>query len=120
MALLDVTKAIAMFRKVNIEVLGLVENMSHFICPECKTRHEIFGSGGVRQRGRGRESFSVHDLPTGTRAGRKRLPTPLPVPSSAHWRDASATQLTVNARVPYATQVPRLPHFSHSPESVGL
>ena len=49
-ALLDVTKAIAMFRKVNIEVLGLVENMSHFICPECKTRHEIFGSGGAKRK----------------------------------------------------------------------
>lgn len=49
-ALLDATKAIAMFGKVNIEVLGMVENMSHFICPNCNTRHDIFGSGGARQR----------------------------------------------------------------------
>jgi ATP-binding protein involved in chromosome partitioning len=49
-ALLDATKAIAMFRKVNIEVLGMVENMSHFICPDCGGRHDIFGSGGARRR----------------------------------------------------------------------
>lgn len=47
-ALLDATKAIAMFRKLNIEVLGMVENMSHFICTQCGARHDIFGSGGAR------------------------------------------------------------------------
>jgi ATP-binding protein involved in chromosome partitioning len=49
-ALLDAVKAIAMFRKVNIEVLGMVENMSFFVCPNCTARHEIFGSGGARRR----------------------------------------------------------------------
>ena len=49
-ALLDATKAIAMFRKVNIPVLGMVENMSFFLCPNCQSRHEIFGSGGARRR----------------------------------------------------------------------
>jgi ATP-binding protein involved in chromosome partitioning len=49
-ALLDATKAVAMFRKVNIEVLGMVENMSFFVCPNCGARHEIFGSGGAKRR----------------------------------------------------------------------
>jgi len=49
-ALLDATKAIAMFRKLNIEVLGMIENMSHFICTQCGARHEIFGSGGARHK----------------------------------------------------------------------
>ena len=49
-ALLDATKAVNMFRKVNIEVLGMVENMSHFICPNCDSRHEIFGCGGAKER----------------------------------------------------------------------
>lgn len=49
-ALLDAVKAVAMFRKVNIDVLGMVENMSHFICPECNSRHDIFGSGGARRK----------------------------------------------------------------------
>lgn len=49
-ALLDAVKAIAMFRKVNIPVLGMVENMSGFVCPDCGKRYDIFGSGGARKR----------------------------------------------------------------------
>jgi ATP-binding protein involved in chromosome partitioning len=49
-ALLDAVKAIAMFRKVKIPVLGLVENMSGFVCPGCGEQHDIFGSGGARRR----------------------------------------------------------------------
>jgi ATP-binding protein involved in chromosome partitioning len=49
-ALLDAVKAIAMFRKVNIPVLGMVENMSYFICPSCNHRYDIFGSGGAKKR----------------------------------------------------------------------
>ena len=49
-ALLDAVKAVSMFQKVGIDVLGMVENMSHFICPDCGSRHEIFGSGGARRR----------------------------------------------------------------------
>ena len=49
-ALIDAEKAIAMFRKVNIRVLGMVENMSGFICPDCGKRYDIFGAGGARTR----------------------------------------------------------------------
>lgn len=49
-ALLDAVKAIAMFRKVNIPVLGLVENMSYFICPDNGKRYDIFGHGGAKKR----------------------------------------------------------------------
>ena len=49
-ALLDAVKAIAMFRKVNIPVLGMVENMSYFLCPGCERRYDIFGSGGAQRR----------------------------------------------------------------------
>jgi len=49
-ALLDAVKAIAMFRKVNIPVLGMVENMSYFLCPHCGNRYDIFASGGAKQR----------------------------------------------------------------------
>ncbi len=48
-ALLDATKAIAMFRKVNIPVLGMVENMAYFICPDTGKRYDIFGSGGAKR-----------------------------------------------------------------------
>ncbi|MCC7087245.1 MAG: Mrp/NBP35 family ATP-binding protein [Pirellulales bacterium] len=49
-ALLDAVKAIAMFRKVNIPVLGLVENMSYFVCPDCGKQYDIFGHGGAKRR----------------------------------------------------------------------
>jgi ATP-binding protein involved in chromosome partitioning len=51
-ALLDAVKAIAMFRKVHIPLLGMVENMSYFICPDCGKRYDIFGSGGAQRRAR--------------------------------------------------------------------
>ena len=49
LALLDARKGIAMFKKVNIPILGVVENMSYFLCPTCGDRHAIFGHGGARQ-----------------------------------------------------------------------
>lgn len=42
----DVRKAFNMFEQVHIPVLGIVENMSYFVCPNCSERHAIFGSGG--------------------------------------------------------------------------
>ncbi|MFN9272828.1 MAG: P-loop NTPase [Planctomycetia bacterium] len=48
-ALLDATKAIAMFRKVNIPILGMVENMSFFVCPDTQKRYDIFGTGGAKR-----------------------------------------------------------------------
>jgi ATP-binding protein involved in chromosome partitioning len=47
-ALIDAVKAIAMFRKVSIPVLGVVENMSYFLCHDNGKRYDIFGSGGAR------------------------------------------------------------------------
>lgn len=47
MALLDVVRAKKMFDKVNINTIGLIENMSYFICDSCDKRHEIFSSGGA-------------------------------------------------------------------------
>ena len=48
-ALIDVRKAAAMFRKVNVPILGIVENMSTFICPSDQKRYDIFGAGGGRK-----------------------------------------------------------------------
>ncbi len=47
-ALLDARRGISMFRKVEVPVLGLVENMSVFVCPHCGEGTHIFGSGGAR------------------------------------------------------------------------
>jgi ATP-binding protein involved in chromosome partitioning len=48
LALIDARKGLAMFRKVNIPVLGIVENMSTFVCPKCGERSDIFGHGGAK------------------------------------------------------------------------
>jgi ATP-binding protein involved in chromosome partitioning len=47
LALIDARKGLAMFRKVGVPVLGIVENMSTFICPKCGERSDIFGHGGA-------------------------------------------------------------------------
>ncbi len=48
-ALIDARKGLNMFRKVDVPVLGLIENMSYFLCPKCGERTEIFGHGGARR-----------------------------------------------------------------------
>jgi ATP-binding protein involved in chromosome partitioning len=45
-ALQDVAKGMAMFRQLEVPVIGVIENMSYFMCPNCNERHEIFGRGG--------------------------------------------------------------------------
>jgi len=49
LALIDARKGLAMFRKVDVPILGIVENMSYFVCPDCGGRHDIFGHGGARK-----------------------------------------------------------------------
>ncbi len=48
LALADARKGLAMFRKVDVPILGIIENMSYFLCPHCGERSEIFGHGGAR------------------------------------------------------------------------
>ncbi len=48
-ALLDARKGLNMFRKVDVPVLGIVENMSYFLCPHCGQRSDIFSHGGARR-----------------------------------------------------------------------
>lgn len=48
-ALADAIKAVGMFRKVKIPILGVVENMSGFVCPGCNKTFDIFGKGGARE-----------------------------------------------------------------------
>jgi len=48
-ALIDAKKGIAMFNKTQVPILGVVENMSMFVCPDCGSAHAIFGHGGARE-----------------------------------------------------------------------
>ena len=48
-ALIDARRGVAMFQQVNVPILGIVENMSHFICPHCHERTDIFTTGGGKR-----------------------------------------------------------------------
>ncbi len=49
LALIDARRGVAMFKRVNVPVLGVVENMSYFLCPSCGERSDIFGYGGAHK-----------------------------------------------------------------------
>jgi ATP-binding protein involved in chromosome partitioning len=57
LALIDARKGLAMFRKTHVPILGIVENMSVFVCPHCGQESHIFGHGGAR------ETASALDVP---------------------------------------------------------
>lgn len=48
-SLMDVRRGISMFRETGVPILGIVENMSYFLCPQCRERTEIFSHGGGRE-----------------------------------------------------------------------
>ena len=52
LALIDARKGIAMFKRVEVPILGIVENMSYFLCPKCGERSDVFGHGGARDEAR--------------------------------------------------------------------
>ena len=49
LSLIDARKGLAMFKQVSVPILGIVENMSYFLCPSCGERSEIFGHGGAKE-----------------------------------------------------------------------
>jgi ATP-binding protein involved in chromosome partitioning len=49
LALIDARKGLAMFQKVSVPIIGIVENMSTFICTKCGAQHDIFGHGGAKK-----------------------------------------------------------------------
>jgi ATP-binding protein involved in chromosome partitioning len=62
-ALADARKGIAMFDKVSVPTLGLIENMSYFICPHCDGRTEIFSHGGAREEAARRNIDFLGEIP---------------------------------------------------------
>ncbi len=66
-ALLDAVKGVKMFRKVNVPILGIVENMSYFICPHCGERTDIFSSGGARKECERLETKLLGEIPIDAR-----------------------------------------------------
>lgn len=62
-ALLDSRKGLEMFKQVKIDVLGIIENMSYFVCHECGTKHDIFGSGGSQNMEKETEVPTLGNIP---------------------------------------------------------
>ncbi|MBW7057725.1 Mrp/NBP35 family ATP-binding protein [Paracoccus bogoriensis] len=83
LSLIDARRGIAMFRKVDVPILGIVENMAHFICPDCGSRHAIFGEGGAQAE-----------------AARLRVPFLGAVPLTMELRAASDSGQPITARDP--------------------
>ena len=62
-ALLDVVKALTMFQKANVPVLGMIENMSYWSCPDCGRVDHIFGEGGVKAEAKKRNIDLLGEIP---------------------------------------------------------
>ncbi|MEJ2542965.1 MAG: Mrp/NBP35 family ATP-binding protein [Calditrichaceae bacterium] len=62
-ALLDAVKGVKMFRKVNVPIVGIVENMSYFICPDCGKRTNIFSYGGVAKECKKHDTQLLGEIP---------------------------------------------------------
>ncbi|MBI5394803.1 MAG: Mrp/NBP35 family ATP-binding protein [Verrucomicrobia bacterium] len=81
-----VRKGIAMFRKVNVPILGLIENMSYFECPHCHTHTEIFSRGGGRLEAGRQKTPLLGEVPIYTDiriGGDKGVPVVVSAPDSA-------------------------------------
>jgi ATP-binding protein involved in chromosome partitioning len=96
LALIDARRGIAMFRRVNVPVLGIVENMSYFQCPQCGSRSDIFGHGGAHHEAERQGVPFLGEVPLDI-AIREKSDAGLPVvatdPDGAHakiYRDIAA------------------------------
>ncbi len=83
LSLIDARRGISMFRKVDVPILGIIENMAHFICPDCGSRHAIFGEGGAEAE-----------------AARLRVPFLGAIPLTMDLRAASDAGQPITARDP--------------------
>jgi ATP-binding protein involved in chromosome partitioning len=101
-ALQDARKALEMFAQVNVEVLGIVENMSHFTCPHCAKEIDIFSKGGAERMA---QQFgipflgSIELIPAIREGGDRGLPVTLAGPKSPQAAEfyAAAEKLTALA-----------------------
>ncbi|MCW8811386.1 MAG: iron-sulfur cluster carrier protein ApbC [Ignavibacteriaceae bacterium] len=84
-SLIDARKALKMFERVNVPVLGLIENMSYFIAPDTKTKYDIFGSGGGERVSKELGVPFLGGIPINTRireGGDKGIPIVFDIPDS--------------------------------------
>lgn len=85
-ALIDARKGLAMFQKVNVPVLGIVENMSYYLCPKCGHREEIFKHGGGARTAKNLDVPFLGEIPIDPRVavgGDSGVPIVVSEPNSA-------------------------------------
>src|SRR4029079_10507326 len=95
-------KAIGMFQKLNIPILGVVENMSYFACPHCNERTEIFGRGGGAEISKDLKVPLLGDVPIDIRVrsgGDEGAPVVVAAPDSPPAKPCSGFASKVAARV---------------------
>jgi ATP-binding protein involved in chromosome partitioning len=118
-SVIDVEKALAMWKKVEVPVLGIIENMSYFACPKCGHHEEIFAHGGGRQLAEREKLAFLGEIPLlssvrgGGDAGR---PIVLAEPESAVAQAFSA----IAGRVACALSVGNLPDLGTAKRSTKL
>jgi len=86
-AIIDVVRAIAMFQKVEIPVLGVIENMSYYRCPSCGHHDEIFAHGGGQRLANELKTEFLGEIPIDTRirfGGDSGVPIVVSAPDSEH------------------------------------
>jgi ATP-binding protein involved in chromosome partitioning len=97
-------KAVSMFEKLNVPIIGVIENMSHFICPNCDDKHYIFGSGGAKKIS---EQFKIpflgeiplnYGIMSGSDLGKPIMITNVDSPSAAAFR-ASAKNVAAQCSI---------------------
>jgi len=115
-ALADVVRGQAMFDKVDVPIIGVVENMSYFVCGECGKRHELFGSGGAEQTA---ERLGLHFLgslplePTIRKTGDVGVPQVIALP------DAEVSQTFLRIAEQVAARVSVLAHMRQVEDHEG-
>jgi ATP-binding protein involved in chromosome partitioning len=106
LALIDARRGIAMFRRVNVPVLGIVENMSYFLCPHCGERSDVFGHGGARLEAERDGVPFLGEVPLDmtiretSDAGRPVVATAPEAPHAAAFRDIAAKVWTTLGGAP--------------------
>lgn len=103
----DVRKAVGMFRQLNVPILGVIENMSAFVCPHCDEKTEIFGKGGGSRMAEDLDIPFLGDVPIDTRVreggdeGRPIVDAAPEAPAAQAFQDLSskvAAQISVQNR----------------------
>jgi ATP-binding protein involved in chromosome partitioning len=114
-ALGDARKGLNMFRRTEVPILGLVENMSYFVCPNCHERSEIFGHGGARRTAEEMNAPFLGELPLTTtirETSDAGQPITISAPESAAAQAFGEIAARVAAAVEHGQSTPEAPRIT--------